>query len=166
MKVHTFWGGPFSNWHLSDFEDSIYKENDQDVFSCYKFNCVEQYMMICKALLFDDFGIAHEILQTKEPNQQKSLGRQIKNFDETKWHCVSRTVVAAGLQAKFEADENLMNYLLDTAGSVIVEASPHDRIWGVGLKEGDPDLNDMSKWKGLNWLGFLLTDLRVSIIGE
>ena len=160
MKVLPFWGGPFSNWHICQFSALTLDQR------FLEFNCVEQFMMLQKALVFGDRITARLIMDTPEPRQQKKLGRQVRGFDETQWACVAREVVKPGISAKFKQNVTLERELTDTAGRLLVEASPFDKIWGVGMDGSDPDISDMSKWKGLNWLGFLLTDVRVEMIGE
>lgn len=123
-------------------------------------------MMVQKALTFKDRVTARIIMDTKDPTQHKALGRAVINFDPTVWACVAREVVKPGIAAKFTANDDLRQELFDTAGRLLVEASPHDHIWGVGMPASDPDIADLTKWKGLNWLGFMLTDFRVSCIGE
>jgi len=160
MKVLPFWGGPFSNWHRCLFTAPTLDDR------LIEFNCVEQFMMVQKALFFKDRATARKVMDVKDPKEQKALGRSIENFDETDWACVARGIVKAGLKAKFAQSVLLKLELEGTAGRVLVEASPYDKIWGVGMSGDDPDITDMNKWKGLNWLGFLLTDLRVEMIGE
>jgi ribA/ribD-fused uncharacterized protein len=123
-------------------------------------------MMMQKALFFDDFDVADAIRKESHPKVQKELGRTVKNFDETRWNCVARNLVKPGLEAKFRSSESLMRELESTKGKVLVEASPSDRIWGIGLGVTSNKIYDMRSWNGLNWLGFMLTDLRVSIFGE
>ena len=151
MEIFTlFYNGAFSNWHFSDFVD----ENGR------KFNCSEQYMMYHKAMTFNDTEIAEKIMEAVHPREQKALGRQIKNFKSEVWDAISKSVVYKGCYFKFEQNPKLKEKLLTTKGTALVEASPADVIWGIGLGENDPDAMDRSKWKGTNWLGEVLTMLR------
>ena len=146
-----FWGSesPFSQWHKSIFTlDGI------------TFNCAEQYMMYQKAVVFDDQNMATKILHTKDPGMQKKLGRQVQNFDVEVWNEKCRDIVKKGNKAKFSQNPELKKKLLATGDTVLVEASPNDRIWGIGLSEHDPRAKDKSNWQGTNWLGYALTEVK------
>ena len=145
-----FYNGPFSNWYQSQFKDMRGRN----------FLCVEQYMMYNKAMLFQDLKTAEKIMQTKEPGNQKALGRQVKNFDATRWNEIAREVVALGCFYKFSQNSKLYSDLMKTKGTLLVEASPTDTIWGIGLGERDIRILDRKNWQGTNWLGEVLTDLR------
>lgn len=146
-----FWNGPFSQWYLSDFT-----VND------ITFNCAEQYMMYEKAMLFEDYDIAVKILETDAPWEQKALGRMVSDFDLDQWNEVARDIVFAGNVAKFTQNNQLKEILLKTKGTTLVEASPHDKIWGIGLKQNDPKALNRETWRGSNWLGEVLTKVRDS----
>ena len=144
-----FWGGSFSQWHKSDF-----------TVDGKKYVTAEQYMMEQKALLFDDQDIADEIMKTNNPKKQKTLGRKVANFDPEKWNEEAKAIVYKGNYAKFTQSESLLTELLDSYGTTLVEASPYDKIWGIGLAEDDVRALDRSTWKGSNWLGEVLTNVR------
>ena len=150
-KFTFFWSNasPFSNWHKCYF-----KENE------IEFNCSEQYMMYHKAKLFGDDEIAQKVLNTKDAREHKALGRQVKNFDPVKWNSVAKDIVYKGCRLKFEQNVDLMVKLLDTKGTTLVEASPYDKVWGIGMAESDPRADDVTQWQGTNWLGEVLTILR------
>ena len=150
-----FWSGPFSQWHTSSFS-----------INGFEYNCAEQFMMHCKALLFGDIGIANAIIHAKEPKEQKSLGRKIKGFDEKRWEIFREGIVFSGNHAKFSQNYFLKKELLATKGKLLVEASPRDKIWGIGLSESDPRAKDPNEWKGLNLLGKTLTRVRGAIEDE
>jgi len=144
-----FWDGVFSQWykHNMEIEGILY-------------NTCEQYMMAEKARLFDDLETLELILESKNPKDQKRLGRLVKNFDLTKWDDECDGIVYRGNFAKF-SDPVLKEYILSfPQSSIFVEASPFDKIWGIGLHETDPDAADPTKWKGLNKLGEALTNVR------
>ncbi|MGF7048446.1 ribA/ribD-fused uncharacterized protein [Paenibacillus sp. DS2015] len=124
------------------------------------FNCAEQYMMYEKAWLFGDEDIAHQILAAPSPEVQKQLGRKVAPFNQQMWtkHC--KQIVHDGNYEKFTQNEELLSKLLDTKGTTLVEASPLDQIWSVGLAEDDPRIHNRETWQGTNWLGEILTDLR------
>ncbi len=143
---------PFSQWYPCSF-----------IIDGIQFNCTEQFMMFSKAKLFANESIAEKILELKEPREQKALGREVKNFDEAVWNKEAKSIVYKGNFAKFTQNENLKILLLKTAGTTLVEASPSDIIWGIGLPEDHPDRFDKTKWRGKNWLGEVLTQVRDDI---
>jgi ribA/ribD-fused uncharacterized protein len=128
------------------------------------FNCAEQYMMYGKARLFDDAEVAAEILAADHPRQHKALGRKVKQFDDKRWRRERETIVRAGNHAKFTQNPALHAELLATRGTTLVEASPYDKIWGIGLAATDPRAADASQWKGQNLLGKILTALRDELL--
>jgi hypothetical protein len=146
-KYHFFWQSqsPFSNWYNKPF---IYKGKT--------FVCSEQAMMYEKALLFKDAEIAAEILLSKNPKDQKALGRKIRNFNDKIWNTKKYSIVKEILTAKF-SDPVLKKILLKYKGYELVEASPYDRIWGIGYEEKDA-LDNIDNW-GKNLLGVILTEL-------
>jgi ribA/ribD-fused uncharacterized protein len=121
-------------------------------------------MMYRKAVLFEDAESAALILKSKNPREQKELGRNVKHFDVDIWNKNARNIVYLGNKAKFSQNETLLNFLLQTENALIVEASPSDTIWGIGLAEDDPNRFDRSKWRGTNWLGEILTELRACFL--
>lgn len=144
-----FYSGIFSQWHRCRFtvDDTEY-------------NCAEQFMMVQKANLFSDAEIAKRILEEKHPAEQKALGRKVRNFDVAKWNAVARDLVYKGNYAKFEQNKYLSDALDETHGTLLVEASPTDCVWGVGLRETDAKIHDEKLWRGTNWLGQVLTRVR------
>lgn len=151
---HFFWetGSPFSQWHRC-------------TFTAYgiTFNTAEQYMMHQKALLFGDHAIAAQILAATNPRAQKALGRQIAGFDEQTWKANCRRIVYAANCHKFRQNPDLLAALRATGDQLLVEASPDDSIWGIGLAATDPRAQDPATWLGTNWLGEVLTLLREDI---
>lgn len=153
-KFTFFWRteSPFSQWFKADFTvDGV------------QYTSAEQYMMHQKALLFGDQQIADKIMKTRSASVQKKLGRQVSGFDQTTWESECQRIVYEGNQAKFTQNEDLLAALLATQGTTLVEASPDDRIWGVGLAEEDPRIRNRKTWRGTNWLGEILTRLREEI---
>lgn len=144
-----FWSGPFSQWHPSKF-----------VIDGIQFTHAEQYMMYKKAMLFSDTETADKILKAKHPKEQKALGRQVKNFSSQEWEKNCKKFVYDGNYAKFTQNSDLMKKLMDTGDSLLVEASPYDKIWGIGLNEEDAKITPEEQWPGKNWLGEVLTNLR------
>jgi ribA/ribD-fused uncharacterized protein len=154
-KFTLFYSGPFSQWHRSPF--TIGKD---------EYNCAEQFMMAEKAKLFGDDNAWNAIMSTNDPRRQKAIGRSVIGFDPVVWEKNAKLIVYRGSYAKFMQNKDLRHHLLCTIGSTIVEASPTDTIWGIGLSGDNPDCHDRTKWKGTNWLGEVLTLLRIDSIGE
>ncbi len=151
-EMVLFWNGVFSQWHPSNFTiDGI------------EYNTAEQFMMAEKARLFGDESILEEILETDDPKTQKKLGRMVENFDEDEWNKVAMDVVIKGNLAKFNQNPSFKKKLLATGGKIIAEASPYDKIWGIGLSEEDPRALDRNQWLGTNWLGDALAQVRYII---
>lgn len=139
---------------LSQWYHAPFKSNE------YTFNTTEHYMMARKALLFRDKETFIKIIKAITPAEAKSLGRQVKNFDEAIWDENKFDIVVKGNLLKFSQNKPLQDYLLSINDSILVEASPYDRIWGIGLNENSPHVNDPFRWNGQNLLGFALMEVR------
>ena len=124
------------------------------------YTSAEQYMMAEKAKLFGDEEIRTEILSTSDPRTCKALGRKVKNFDKAVWDKEKEHIVRKGNTKKFLQNSALRNFLLSTGDKVLVEASPTDRVWGIGMGKNNPDALDPQKWRGQNLLGFALMNVR------
>ncbi|MDP9861486.1 MULTISPECIES: NADAR family protein [Streptosporangium] len=124
------------------------------------FRSAEHYMMAHKAWLFGDGETAARILAAGHPAEAKKLGREVRGFDEAAWDEHRYEIVVRGSTAKFGAHPELRDFLLGTRGRVLVEASPVDRIWGIGLTADDARAASPATWRGLNLLGFALMDAR------
>lgn len=131
-----------------------------------EYNCAEQFMMAQKALFFEDEDTYEEIMDTDDPEEQKRLGRLVQNFDEDRWSEVAIEIVTTGNYAKFDQNPELKEWLLSTGDKILVEASPYDPIWGVGLRENDPRILDREQWQGTNWLGEALSIVRDMLIAD
>lgn len=144
-----FWGSILSNWCHAEFE---YKD--------HKFKNSEQAFMWLKAIHFNDNDTAELILNEPNPKENKALGRKIKGFITEDWelHCLGY-MIEVNL-AKFEQNKDMLKDLISTGDKTIVEASPYDKIWGIGLHWDDDDVLDESKWKGKNLLGIALMEVR------
>lgn len=139
----------FSQWFPCEFVDNgvVYKT-------------AEHYMMAAKARLFDDNEILKLILQANSPNEAKGLGRKIENFNSEIWdHHKYQIVVQANL-LKFSQNQEFKEFLLSTEDKVIVEASPYDKIWGIGMLVSDKNSGNPLLWNGENLLGFALMEVR------
>jgi ribA/ribD-fused uncharacterized protein len=128
------------------------------------FATAEHYMMWRKAMLFDDLGSAEKILRAPHPHRAKELGRGVLGFDQRRWDEHRFEIVVAGCVAKFGQHADLRKFLIGTGERVLVEASPIDSVWGIGLAADDPRAEDPEQWRGLNLLGFALTDARRGLV--
>ncbi len=159
-----FWGhkprGPervdrscLSNWYPAPFE-----------LEGVRYATTEHYMMAGKARLFNDPDALAEILVADSPKTAKGLGRKVRNYVDEVWKQHRFDVVVAGNHAKFEQNAALKRYLLGTGNAVLVEASPRDRIWGIGMGGSNPDAQHPERWRGSNLLGFALMAVRARLI--
>lgn len=151
-----FWNSIFSNWHSCSLTFESFGESHQ-------FSNSEQAFMWCKAKFFEDDESAKKILKEPNPRENKKLGRLIKNFDSEKWMTNSYRFMVDVNMAKFSQNEEFKTTLLSTDDKIIVEASPYDKIWGIGLHWKDDDVLDESKWNGLNLLGKTLIQVRTNL---
>jgi ribA/ribD-fused uncharacterized protein len=153
-----FWGKQdiYSNWHPASFEA------DGKLFANS-----EQYMMWRKATRFPgNQELAAAMLRTPDPAELKAMGRMVQNFVELVWQRERLDIMVAGCYAKFSWNSALRDELLATGDRILVEASPYDRIWGIGLRATDPDALDPTKWRGLNLLGQALMLVRDRLNAE
>ena len=123
----------------------------------------ERYMMAEKARLFRDLDAAERVLAAGSPGAAKSIGREVRGFIEAEWALHRFAVAVAGNLAKFRQHPELGAFLAGTNKRVLAEASPVDRIWGIGLESDDPRASDPSEWQGLNLLGFALMEVRARL---
>ena len=123
-------------------------------------------MMAEKARLFGDSETRAKILASDSPREHKALGRQVRGFDQALWERERLAIVIRGNLAKFGQDPDLRRALLATGDRLMVEASPIDRIWGVGLRADDPRVHDPKSWRGLNLLGEALVAVRTQLSAE
>jgi ribA/ribD-fused uncharacterized protein len=147
---------PFSQFHPCVFRDKSGKV----------FQSAEQYMMYSKAMLFDDFDAADKIARTTNCAQIKALGRGVRGFDEKKWAANREAIVAAGNLYKFRQNPHLLAALLATGDRTLVEASPTDRIWGIGMREEEARTAGDHHWRGQNLLGKILTQIKRTLQSE
>jgi len=117
-------------------------------------------MMYKKARLFKDNDVAEMIMEQTSPRKQKFLGRQVRGYDDATWMAECRDIMVPALVSKFTQDTYSLNTMLDTGDTIIVEASPYDKLWGIGMKKDDPRATDPTKWEGKNWLGEVLMRAR------
>ena len=177
MKYHTnwlleqsnpeylfFWGhrpsrdGSVIKSCLSQWWPANFEENGE------RFLTAEHYMMVGKARLFQDEEIAQRMFTKTSPKDAKMLGRQVKNFDPEIWDKHKYAIVCKGNWLKFSQNAELSDFLIKTGNKVLVEASPVDRIWGIGMAETDAEILYPQKWRGENLLGFALMEVRDELI--
>lgn len=125
----------------------------------------EGFMMAEKARLFGDDDALRRILAAEHPAEAKRLGRTVRGFDEATWNASRYEIVLRGNLAKFSQHDALCRYLRSTAPRLLVEASPVDTVWGIGLSGQSEQARRPSEWRGLNLLGFALTTVRQSLDG-
>ncbi|XP_062509185.1 riboflavin biosynthesis protein VVA0006-like, partial [Corticium candelabrum] len=154
-KFTFFWrsNSPFSQWYPASF-----------TVGGITYNCAEQYMMHKKAVLFKDRQTADKVLSTTQPSGQKKLGRQVRNFNEETWMQHRLDIVKAANTAKFTQNSELKKQLFATTGTTLVEASPNDQIWGIGLSAENEEAWSRETWRGMNLLGQALTEVRDEIM--
>jgi ribA/ribD-fused uncharacterized protein len=139
----------FSQWWLSSFEV------DKVVYKT-----AEHWMMAKKAELFGDKEVLEQILKVNSPAEAKKFGREVKNYDDKFWLANRYEIVKEGNYHKFSQNADLKTFLINTNDRVLVEASPVDPIWGIGMASDDKDIMYPEMWKGLNLLGFGLMEVR------
>ncbi|GAA4231640.1 NADAR family protein [Actinomadura meridiana] len=158
LKFLFFWGhqnpglGYLSQWWPSPFTV------DGTVYAT-----AEHYMMAEKARLFADEKTAAAVIEATHPRRAKDLGRRVRDFDEQTWRDNRVAIVTKGNENKFGQNKELLDYLLGTRDRILVEASPLDRIWGIGLTADDPSAEQVASWKGENLLGFALMAARTTL---
>jgi len=130
------------------------------------FPTAEHYMMVGKAELFGAHDIAARMLAAADPGKAKALGRSVPGFDEKRWELARWEIVVEANLHKFSQHPALQSYLLHTDPQILVEASPVDSIWGIGLDAKSPAAVIPTRWNGLNLLGFALMEVRARLLGE
>ncbi|MBI6528267.1 NADAR family protein [Proteus vulgaris] len=159
IKFIYFWGHKnktdevtkscFSQWYPAPF-----------ILDDVRYVSAEHYMMAEKAKLFNDIEIRERIIATSNPGTAKALGREVKGFNQEIWEQQRMNIVIRANMAKFSQNNVLGAFLISTGNRVLVEASPVDKIWGVGLSEQDKEISNPLLWNGLNLLGFALMKVR------
>lgn len=152
-----FWNGVFSQWSKSPIKDLYYGVS---------YNTAEQGMMYRKAIVFGDFEIASKILQTDNPKEQKQFGRLVKNYDDSVWKDKRLETVTQINHWKFSQNKELKSLLVSLKDWEFVEASPVDKIWGVGMSIDDDRIFDPCNWQGENLLGLAIKEAQIRIISE
>jgi len=140
--------------------------NFEDHFASYQ-TC-EHFMMVGKSLLMNpnDVKTVDKMLEAGSPGAVKKMGRAVKNYDQLEWDTHKFDLVVQGNYLKFSQDEELKEFLLDTGDKIFVEASPFDKIWGIGMKSNETGVVDPNNWKGVNLLGYALMEVRKKLRDE
>ncbi|KAH3745880.1 NADAR family protein [Pelomyxa schiedti] len=156
VTVLAFWKPQEPNGWLGNWFTSHFTLDDKH------FTCVEQWLMYSKAVLFNDRQSMGRISACNDPRKIKSLGRKVQNFDDAVWDANKHDILYRGLMAKFSQNQQLKNRLLAT-DKILVEASPVDRIYGIGMAADHPDIHYRSRWRGQNLLGNTLMEVRQAL---
>lgn len=160
IKFLFFWGhraaadGSVTQSCFSQWWPAAFKVND------LTYRTAEHWMMAGKAQLFGDHDILEKVLLASSPDQAKKLGRQVKKFDPATWDAHKFDLVVTGNYHKFSQHPALKTFLINTQDRVLVEASPMDRIWGIGMAAGNEHVENPLQWRGHNLLGYALMTVR------
>lgn len=149
---HFFWSGPFSQWFACEFS-----------LDGHDYKTAEQAMMHGKARMFGDAATARKIMAAADPGKQKALGREVRGFDQNCWDAAKADLVTRINLAKFGQNKGLRRKLFQTGDLRLVEASPLDTIWGIGLDADAARKLSPDEWPGLNLLGRILTEVRETL---
>ena len=166
VKYVLFWGHQpsadgsitkscFSQWFKAPFE-----------IDGHKYPTAEHFMMAEKARLFNDEKVLNRILKAKSPGEAKKLGRLVNRFNHENWLEHRFDIVCKANYAKFSQNPKLKQFLINTGTKVLVEASPVDKIWGVGLAATHDHIHNPRLWKGLNLLGYALMVVRKQLVND
>lgn len=181
-KYTFFWetSSPYSQWYMSKFKATtcliqgvcMNKSKREFVLQNHfpldvqEYSSAEQFMMYHKAIIFLDIESAKKIMETSNVRKIKELGRSVSGFNEEVWKFYRSQIVYEGNKAKFEQNSQLKQELLKTKGTTLVESSPYDNIWGIGLEKSNIKAKSRKTWVGLNLLGEILTKLRIDFNGD
>lgn len=164
MKFLFFWG------HTPAVDGKVNEACLSQWWSCrfqvngVEYCCAEQFMMAEKARMFGDEEMLLKIMESVQPKEIKGYGRAVRGFEQEIWEKACYGIVKKGNEAKFSQNSGLWEYLKKTKNRILVEASPRDRIWGIGMGRTDPDVQCPLKWRGSNLLGFALTEVRDKLL--
>ncbi len=126
----------------------------------YTYHTAEHWMMVRKAQLFQDREMIEKIIQSPTPGEAKKLGREVKNFDRGHWDAFKFDIVVQGNLLKFSQNEAMGYWLRNTGQRILVEASPVDYIWGIGMGSDHKQVHNPNTWQGENLLGYALMEVR------
>ena len=157
MNFVLFYGDKeiYSNFYPAEFE-----------IDGKTFPTSEHYFMYAKAMRFDSEGpVTYEKLVSVSPAEAKKLGRQVRFFDAGVWNEIDQDIMYTACLEKFSQNPELREQLLATCDDIIVECSPRDRKWGIGMGKNNPDAQNPDKWRGRNLLGKVLMRVRDTLKG-
>ncbi|EBP1705225.1 NADAR family protein [Salmonella enterica] len=167
VKYLWFWGHqPAANNEITASCFSQWWQGSPFTYDGITYATAEHWMMAGKARLFNDSKTLARILAAATQAEAKKLGRQVTNFDEQRWQDCCFELVSEGNYHKFSQHSALKTFLLNTQPRILVEASPVDKIWGIGLAKDHPHAGVPSHWKGKNLLGFALMVVRDRLAEE
>jgi len=149
--------GVFSNFYMSN-QTKNYGNRTMT------FHSNEQFIMYEKAILMGDINTANDIMLSDSPLQCKRLGRRVSPWDEEVWKDNALSICIEGLRAKFAAPD-LARALLQTGNAILAEAAPRDLIWGIGYGPNNPNSSNYTRWRGTNYLGICLMEVRTELRG-
>lgn len=160
LKFIFFWGN--NNKTRNEVSNACFSQWYESPFTVdgFEYKTAEHWMMAQKALLFNDQSAFANIIGCRKPGEAKDLGRLVEGFDPDVWEEKRFGIVVEGNIYKFSQNKALLDYLLQTDNRVLVEASPVDTIWGIGLSRDSDKINDIDSWRGENLLGFALMEAR------
>lgn len=160
LKFIYFWGHSDKNKEqIGKFCFSQWFESTFTVGNV-TYKTAEHWMMAHKALLFEDYKTYEKIIRCEKPGEAKELGREVLYYDDNLWNERKFDIVKLGNIHKFNQHPPLADYLLQTGNRVLVEASPVDTIWGIGLSQDSEYIDNIYAWRGQNLLGFVLMEVR------
>ncbi len=163
-KFHFFYASssPFSQFYPAQFTARIPSiPNNEEKDNNLTFATSEHWMHYYKAILFNDYVVAKQILANSDPARAKELGRTVHGFNEKIWKKHRVQIVLAGNIHKFKQNPECKEALMATGTKFLVEASPTDSIWGIGMKATDPRAKDSDTWNGDNLLGKVLDHVKL-----
>lgn len=182
QQIIAFWSPNdpypyFGQWYVSNFiltqeivdqfpeqikNLSLYKDRIYVIHKLMNmtYQTAEKFMMIGKAALFRDNATLRLMINNNSPKEHKRLGRLVRNFDGDVWNNYCCDIVKIGNYLKFTQNDELKQFMINTNDAILVEGSPLDKIWGVGLKFDHPDIQHIDRWKGTNYLGECLMFVR------
>jgi ribA/ribD-fused uncharacterized protein len=160
LKYVFFWG--HTNKYNEDVGKFCLSQWFESPFSVgsISYNSAEHWMMANKALLFGHKSNFDKIVNCEKPGEAKELGRQVLGYDEQTWNEKKFDIVKLGNIHKFNQYPKFADFLLKTEKRILVEASPVDNIWGIGLSQDSSDIENIYAWRGQNLLGFALMATR------
>jgi ribA/ribD-fused uncharacterized protein len=166
-QFHIFYGldSPYDNFYASPFSLPIHNHKPIGYQAIFNYFCVEQRFMHMKAIMFDDYKSDDHIMECYDPGIIKMIGRKVKNYDDDVWAAKRFDIMEEAVYAKFSQNPELREKIINEKG-IFVEASPLDKIWGIGLDKYDPRCHIPEKWKGLNLLGKVLDNVRERLTKE